>query len=219
MREFVLYSYFRSSASYRVRIAMNLKKLSYDYKAVHLIKNGGEQHDPEYRKLNPIAQVPTLVHNGRPIAQSMAIIEYLDLLFPQPALFPQDPFQRSQVIQACEIVNSGVQPLHNSSVLQKLGTDFKADDAAKNAWTAFFIRKGLDALEVFLKPLAGEFCFGNSVSAADCFMMPNFANAERFQVALSDYPTLLRINTTCSQLDAFKKASPKHQPDTPPEFK
>jgi len=219
MSEFVLYSYFRSSASYRVRIALNLKKLSYEYKAVHLLKNGGEQHDPEYRKLNSIAQVPTLIHNGRPIAQSMAIIEYLDLLFPQPALFPRDPYQRAQVIQACEIVNSGVQPLHNSSILQKLGTEFKADEAAKNAWTAFYIRQGLEALELFLKPLAAEFSFGKTVSAADCFMMPNFANAERFNVPLRDYPTLFRIHATCSELDAFKKAGPKVQPDTPPEFK
>jgi maleylacetoacetate isomerase len=218
MSEFILYSYFRSSASYRVRIALNLKNIAYEYRAVHLLNNGGEQRSDEYRKLNPSEQVPTLIHKGRALGQSMAIVEYLDSVHPSPRLFSEDAFQKALVIQACEIVNSGVQPLHNLIVLQELGKRFSATDEQKNDWTAFWIQRSLLALENFLQPHAGDFCFGHAVTAADCFLMPHLANADRFKVSLAPYPTLKRVRANCDKLAAFQKAAPGVQPDTPANF-
>jgi maleylacetoacetate isomerase len=216
MNEFVLYSYFRSSASYRVRIALNLKDIAYAYRAIHLLNNGGEQNTEDFRKLNPSGEVPTLLHNGKALAQSMAILDYLDHVAPAPRLFPEDPYRRALVIQACEIVNSGVQPVHNLKVLQALEDRFDADQKRKNDWAAHWITKGLDSLEAFLKPHAGDFSFGHEVSAADCFLMPQLVNADRFQVSLAPYPTLSRIRANCEKLDPFKRAAPNVQPDTPP---
>lgn len=216
MSEFVLYSYFRSSASYRARIALHLKRIEFEYRAVHLLNNGGEQRSVEYQKLNPSQQVPTLVHNGRAIGQSMAILEYLDQVRPDVAqLFPDEAYERALVVQACEIVNSGIQPLHNLSVLQLLEKRFGADEAQKNEWTRHWLESGLEALETFLKPHADDYCFGNEVTAADCFLIPNLANADRFEVSLEKFRTLSRIRGNCEGLDGFRKASPKLQPDTP----
>lgn len=218
MSEFILYSYFRSSASYRVRIALNLKQIPYEYRAVHLLNNGGEQHKDEYRKLNPSSQVPTLLHGDRVIGQSMAIIDYLDTVKPEPQLFPKDPYQRALVIQACEIVNSGAQPLHNLNVLQELGKRFNATDEQKNEWSAHYISRALVALESLLGKHAGNFAFGNQVTAADCFLMPHFANVDRYKVSLASCPTLSRIRASCEKHQAFQKAAPGVQPDTPPNF-
>jgi maleylacetoacetate isomerase len=215
MANFALYSYFRSSASFRVRIALNLKKISYEYRAVHLLNNGGEQHSSNYVALNPSHQVPTLVHDGRVIGQSMAIIDYLDQIHPEPALFPADPFDRALVIQACEVVNSGIQPIHNLKVLQELETRFGADQSQRDAWARKWIESGLEVLEVFLKPHAGAFAFGGLVSAADCFIAPHFANANRYKISLDSYPTLVRLCSTYDQHDAFIRASPAQQPDNP----
>jgi maleylacetoacetate isomerase len=214
--DFVLYSYFRSSASYRVRIALNLKRVSYEYRAVHLLNKGGEQHSEGYRKLNPSNQVPTLIHGDHIIGQSMAIIDYLDQIKPEPLLFPKGAFQRALVIQACEIINSGAQPLHNLRVLQELEKRFGATEAQKNEWTSFWIATSLTALENFLNKHAGNFCFGQRVTAADCFLIPHLANADRFQVPLDPFPTLTHIRANCSAISEFQKASPLVQPDTPP---
>ena len=213
--DFVLYSYFRSSASYRVRIALNLKEISYGYKAVHLLNNGGEQHTDEYRKLNPSREVPTLVHNGRAIGQSMAIIDYIDRVQPQPRLFPEDVYQRALVMQACEIVNSGAQPIHNLRVLDLLQKRFGADQPTRDLWAVHWIEYGLKALEAFLKPHAGQHCFGDSPSAADCFVIPHLVNADRFKVELSPYPTLMKIRETTAKMTAFQQAAPDRQPDFP----
>jgi maleylacetoacetate isomerase len=215
MGEFILYNYFRSSASYRVRIAMNLKGLSYEYRPVHLLNDGGEQHRGDYRELNPSREVPTLVHNGKAIGQSMAILDYLDRVSPGYRLFPEDPYARAQVIQACEIVNSGGQPLFNLRVLQELETRFGADQSAKNEWAKHWLSYSLESFETFVKDRAGEFCFGSDVTAADCFLIPHLMGADRFQVSVDPYPTLVRIRKSCLQLDAFKKAGPDVQPDTP----
>ncbi|HVK61009.1 MAG TPA: maleylacetoacetate isomerase [Bdellovibrionales bacterium] len=215
MGKFILYNYFRSSASYRVRIALNLKNIAYEYRAVHLLNGGGEQFSEEYRKLNPSREVPTLIHDGKAIGQSMAIIDYLDRVSPNPRLFPEDPFQRAQVMQACEIINSGAQPVHNLRVLGQLGERFGADQTAKNEWTKYWITYGLQSLEDLIRPHAGKFCFGDQPSAADCFAMPHFANADRFEVSMSAYPTLSRVRTSCEALEAIKKAAPSVQPDTP----
>lgn len=216
MAEFVLYSYFRSSASFRVRIAMNLKGIAFEYRAVHLLNEGGEQFRDDYRRLNPSREVPTLVHQGKSLSQSVAILDYLDAVRPEPRLFPKDPFGRAVVLQACEIVNSGTQPLMNLRVLNELGTRFGADQAGKDEWVRHWVRYGLESLEGFLKPRSGKFSFGDELTAADCFVIPQLFGADRFQVDLSPYPTLRRIRENCEALDAFKKAAPAVQPDTPP---
>jgi maleylacetoacetate isomerase len=215
MNEFVLYSYFRSSASYRVRIALNLKNVSYDYKAVHLLNAGGEQHTDEYKKFNPSREVPTLVHDGKAIGQSVAIIDYLDRVKPQPRLFPEDPYQRALVMQACEIVNSGIQPLHNLRVLDLLQKRFGTDQASRDAWCAHWIEYGLKSLETFLAPRAGSHCFGDQITAADCFLIPNLANADRFKVSIDPYPTLSRLKGVAAKIEAFVRAAPDAQPDAP----
>lgn len=212
MSEFILYSYFRSSASYRVRIALNLKNAKYDYVAVHLLKDGGEQHKADYKKLNPLEQVPTLIHNGKNISQSMAIIQYLDDIITNPRLFPTTPLEKAQVIQFCEIINSGIQPLHNVSVAEKLGY-FGLDEKSKVEWNAYWIDKGLAALEAILKETAGTYSFGGKVTAADIFLVPQVVSARRFGGHPDNFPTLMRVFENCNKLDAFKNAEPTKQPD------
>lgn len=211
----VLYSYFRSSASYRVRIALNLKQLSYEYKPIHLINGGGEQYSEEYRRLNPSAELPTLVHNGRAIGQSVAIIQYLDDVFFQHPLIPQDPYLKAKTLQVCEVVNSGIQPLQNLRVLKKLEQDFSATEEQKNRWIQHWIRLGFESLEKILEPHAGPFAFGARPSMADAFLMPQIYNAHRFQVDMTPFPTLNQIAKSCGDLDAFQRAHPDDQPDTP----
>lgn len=214
MSEFTLYGYFRSSASHRVRIAMNLKNLKYDYKAVHLINNGGEQHNQEYKKLNPSEQVPTLVHNGKALGQSMAIVQYLDDVSPSTPLFPNDPFEKARVIQFCEIINSGIQPLHNLAVTDDLGRR-GLDEKARGEWVIHVISKGLSALESFLKDTAGTYCFGGQLTAADAFLVPQVFSAKRFNTPTDQYPNVMRVFENCCKLEAFKNAEPMNQPDAP----
>lgn len=221
MKEFALYSYFRSSASYRVRIALGLKGIDYEYRAVHLLNDGGEQLKTDYATLNPSREVPTLVHRkeGREIlvGQSVAIVDYLDRVAPSPPLFPQDPAERAKVLQVCEVINSGIQPLHNLRVLKALTAKFSANDEQKNEWTRHWLTYGFETLEKLVAPTAKDFCFGQAPSAADCFMIPNLANADRFQVDLVPYPTLRRIRENCEKLPAFIQASPTKVPDAPKE--
>lgn len=215
MNTFVLYNYFRSSASYRVRIALNLKQIKYEYKAVHLVNNGGEQHAAEYVALNPSHVVPTLVHNGKAIGQSVAIIEYIDKLEAYKPLYPAEPYKLALVRQAIEIVNSGIQPHMNLATLGELTKMFGANEEQKHEWIGTLVHHGLAALERHLKPQAGKFCFGDEVTAADCFLIPQIFSAERFKVSIDQYPTLKRINTNCLALEEFAKAHPNKQPDTP----
>jgi maleylpyruvate isomerase len=214
VNEFALFSYFRSSASFRARIALNLKGITYDYKAVHLLKEGGEQFNPEYAKLNPSRQVPTLIHKGVAIGQTMAIIDYLDSVQPTPRLFPTAPGQRAFVTQACEIVNSGIQPFGNTATMNYLKDVLKLDEDARKKWLSHWLSNGSRTLEAFLAPRAKDFAMGNEVSAADCFVFPHLISSERFGARYEDgCPTLIRLRKTYMQTEPFRMAMPDQQPD------
>lgn len=208
-----LYSYFRSSASYRVRIALHWKELPFEYIPVHLVKDGGQQNRPEYRKINPMGHVPALDDGGFLVAESMAIVQYLDAIHPNKPLFPKDPKACAMVTQICEIVNSGIQPLQNLKVTKTLEKDFGLDEATSKRWTKLWIESGLANLEQVLKKTAGQFCVGDQVSAADAFLIPQCFSSRRFGVRVDDYPTIARIEAAANELVPFQKAHPEKQPD------
>lgn len=212
-----LYSYFRSSASYRVRIALNLKGLPYTYVPVHLLHGGGAQHAPEYHQINPAELVPTLVtDDGRALGQSLAIMEYLDETHPEPALLPRDALGRARVRALAQTIACEIHPLNNLRVLQYLERDLKVDEATKADWYRHWITLGFTALEAMLSqsPETGRFCHGNTPGLADCCLIPQIANSRRFATPLDAFPTLRRIEEACLALDAFAKAAPQLQPDT-----
>lgn len=213
MADLILYSYWRSSSSYRVRIALNLKALPYEYRAVHLLRDGGEQKKPEYTAINPAGMVPCLVDGDRVLTESMAIIEYLDAVYPDPPLFPFDPFAAAQVRTLCEGINAGVQPLHNSSILQEIAARYQASKEATADWARHFLVKGMRAMEARLAKTAGTFCFGDNVTAADVFLVPQVFTANRYAVDMTAYPLTSRINQACLELKAFQNAEPSLQPD------
>ncbi|RJS22531.1 maleylacetoacetate isomerase [Corallococcus sp. H22C18031201] len=217
MKGLRLYSYWRSSASWRARVGLHFKGLSFEYIPVHLMEDGGKQNTAEYRALNPMRTVPTLewTENGetRRLSQSLPILEYLDARVPQPSLFPEDLLLKARVRMLAEMVNSGIQPLQNLSVLQKLKNELKADE---RAWAAHWIGRGLEALEATVKPWAGRFCMGDAVSLADICLVPQLYNARRFAVDVAAFPTLLRIEAACEALPAFQAAHPDRQPDAQP---
>ncbi len=213
--EFKLYNYYRSSCSYRVRIALELKSIEYSYIPIHLLNDGGEQKTHEYRKLNSKQEVPTLIHDDTPISESMAIIEYLDEVRPEPLLFPTDILQKTFVRQACEIINSGIQPLQNLSVLNKLVDDFAITPEQKIKWVQDIVIHGLTSFERFISNKSGKYCFGDSITAADLFLVPQVFSSLRFKVDISQFQILEQIYNQCTQLEAFRKAHPAVQPDTP----
>lgn len=215
----VLWNYFRSSASYRVRIGLELKKIPYEYKPIHLVKGGGEQYSEEYKKINPMAEVPSLQHGSVVISQSMVILEYLDHVDAKQLLFPMEALDRFKVKQICEMVNSGIQPLQNLKLLNKLEKDFGANQDAKNEWCAHWIRQGLKSLDTYLEGTSRSFCLGDGITAADCFVIPQIFNAHRFSVDMSQFQNLKRIETNCLKLPAFQRAHPHRQPDTPDEMR
>lgn len=215
MSELILYNYFRSSTSYRVRIALNYKNLKFEYRAVHLLNDGGEQHKENYKNLNPMAEVPSLVHNGVTISQSMAIVEYLDEVYPKPQLFPKDPYKRAQVRQFCENINSFMHPVCNLKILQYLEKKHGYSQTDKEEWIAHWSKHGFEATENILRKNASKFCFGNEITAADLFLIPQVFSAVRFKVDLEKYPLVKKINEHCLSLDFFKKSHPYQQPDTP----
>ena len=209
-----LYSYYRSSCSYRVRIALHLKNIHFKYIPVHLLKNRGEQNSEEYKSLNPEGQVPCLVHNNLVITQSMAILQYLEDIYPSPVLFPKE--KKAQVISLCEMINSGIQPLQNLKVLEYLKTNLSGRTVDRNKWLSFWIQKGLSTVEEKLKNnKGGPFAIGRTVTAAELFIIPQIYNAKRFNVNLKNFPRLLAIEDLCQNLPAFKKAHPDTQPDSP----
>ncbi|MGZ3774803.1 MAG: maleylacetoacetate isomerase [Pseudobdellovibrionaceae bacterium] len=217
MASIILYNYFRSSTSYRVRLALNLKGLNFEYKPVNLLK--GEQHSSEYRKMNPLGGVPTLEHNEKLIPESFAIMEYLDEVFPSPALLPHDPYLKARVRQVCEIINSFMHPMGNLKLLQYMEKNHGYSQDQKDQWVQHWATQGLETLETTLKEFSGTYSFGDQVTMADLFLIPQLLTCLRFKIDISNYPTLVKINENCLKLEAFQKAHPFKQIDTPDEFK
>jgi len=211
-----LFSYFRSSAAYRVRIALNFKGLPYEILPVHLLRDGGQQKQANYLQLNPIGLVPTLLDGNIALTQSLSIIEYLEESYPNTiALLPTTPTARARVRALALTVACEVHPLNNLRVVQYLRNKLSIDDVALNAWYRHWVSTGLDAMEQMLcvNSATGRFCHGDNVSIADCFLVPQVFNARRFNVPMDRYPTIARIETACLALDAFRNASPEAQPD------
>lgn len=210
-----LYTFFRSSASYRVRIALNLKGIDCEQVPIHLRRGGGEQFLPEYKAMNPQALVPTLEDGGRLLTQSLAIIEYLEERYPEPPLLPKDPADRAAVRAMALAIACEVHPLQNLKVLNYVKGELKQDEAAANRWAQHWIALGLAALEqmVLAAPKRGRFCFGDAPTLADLCLVPQLANARRFGCDLSGVPTLVRIDAHCGTLPAFVNAAPENQPD------
>ncbi len=209
-----LYSYWRSSASYRVRIALNLKGLAYETIPVHLVKDGGQQHQPAYRALNPQGRVPLLVDGDFKLGQSLAIFGYMESQHPEPALLPADPKQRARVWQFCEAINADMQPLHNLGPLGYISREFGISEEQKLAWIRHWIDRGLSALEQDIADLPERaFVFGDTPSYADCCLVPQMYAARRFGGDLAKYPRLAVLSTRLEQRPAFVAAHPEQQPD------
>ena len=211
-----LYSYWRSSAAYRVRIALNLKGLAYRQEPVHLVKDGGQQHSAEYRALNPQELVPLLVDagNGRVrMAQSMAILEYLEEVYPVPTLRPADPARRARVRALALHIACDVHPLNNLRVLPYLSAERGVGDAAKDAWYRHWVATGLAAVEQGLKDFDGRLSLGDRPGYLEACLIPQLYNARRFNCELESYPRLLAMAARCEEHEAFRQAAPQAQPD------
>jgi maleylacetoacetate isomerase len=207
-----LYSYFRSSAAYRARIALNLKGLDYETVGIHLTKDGGWQFAPEYRAVNPQKRVPALeLSGGEVLLQSLAIIDYLDEVYPDPPLVPADALARAQVRAVAQIIACDIHPLNNLAVLNYLRHKLGQDQAAVQAWYAHWILQGFEAVEALIKP--GPYAFGSHVTVADICLAPQVANARRLNVPLGDFPKIVAVDAACLKLAAFEHARPENQPD------
>ncbi|MGC1465667.1 MAG: maleylacetoacetate isomerase [Pseudolabrys sp.] len=207
-----LYSYFRSSAAYRVRIALNLKNIPYDMEPIHLTKDGGRQHSAEFRTLNPAKRVPALViESGDILTQSMAIIEYLDETHPQPPLLPADPVQRAKVRAVAQIVACDIHPLNNLMVLQHLKRALKQEQPEIDAWYHHWVIDGFNAIEAAIDPT--PYACGAQVTLADICLVPQVFNARRLKVPLDRFPKIVAADAACQKLAAFDKARPENQPD------
>lgn len=211
-----LYSYFRSSAAYRVRIALNLKGIDYETVPVHLVKDGGQQLSESYRQLNPTALVPTLVDGDLAIGQSMAILEYLEETHPEHALLPADAKGRARVRTIAQFIACDIHPLDNLRVLKYLKHEMKVGEDAKNTWYKHWVEVGLTAVEAMLAghPDTGRYCHGDQPTFADLCLVPQVANARRFDCSLDAMPNIVRIDAACAELTAFQKAAPANQPDS-----
>jgi maleylacetoacetate isomerase len=202
-----LYDYYRSSAAYRVRIALNLKGVDYDSIEVHMLNEGGQHLKPAYQAINPQKRLPSLeLENGSILIQSLAILEWLEELYPQPPLLPGNALQRARTRAVASIVISDIHPVNNSGLQKRLREQFGADDAAVNSWYAHWITTGFEAIEQLIE--GAPFCFGDRPSLADVALVPQVFNARRFNVPLDKFPKIVRADAACNAISAFKKAHP-----------
>jgi maleylacetoacetate isomerase len=207
-----LYTYFRSSAAYRVRIALNLKGLSADMVPIHLQRAGGLNKKPEYRVVNPQMRVPALrLDSGEVLTQSLAIIEYLDEVVPEPPLLPRDPVERAKVRALAQLIACDIHPLNNVSALRYLKNELGQDQAKIDRWYHHWILEGFDAMEVMVRP--APYAFGSAVTLADICLVPQVYNARRLKVPLDRFSKVVAIDAACAKLAAFERAQPENQPD------
>ena len=212
-----LYTYFRSSAAYRVRIALNLKGLAYDAVPVHLLRDGGEQLAPAYREVNPAGLVPALVDNGIVLTQSLAIMEYLEEVHPMVPLLPQDAVGRARVRALAQTIACDTHPLMNLRVLKHIKGPMGLSEEQKMDWYYHWMGEGMNALEAHLERDGdvGRFCYGDTPTIADCCLVPQYYNAVRWELDLGPYPLIRRVVAACQELEAFRSAAPEMQPDAP----
>jgi len=210
-----LYTYFRSSAAYRVRIALKLKGLQTDYSYVHLVKDGGQQHKPQYLAVNPQGLIPVLVDHGHVLTQSLAIIEYLEETHPQPPLLPKDALGRARVRALAQVVACDIHPVNNQRILKYLEQEFGVDETARKRWIQRWIRDGFSVIEKMLAgdPATGCCCHGDQPTMADICLVPQVFNARRFEVDMSAFPTIQRVDVHCLSLKPFADAAPGKQQD------
>jgi maleylacetoacetate isomerase len=207
-----LHSYFRSSAAYRVRIALNLKGLPYETAPVHLTKDGGHNRLPAYRAVNPQMRVPAFIApNGEVLIQSLAIIEYLDETHPEPPLLPKDPIARAHARGIADIVACDIHPLNNVGPLRYLKREMHQEQSAIDAWYHHWVIDGFEAIETLVSP--GPYACGAQVTLADVFLVPQVNNARRLKVPLDKFPGIVGIESACLKLSAFERARPENQPD------
>ena len=206
-----LYSFFRSSAAYRVRIALNVKGLPFETVPIHLTKDGGRQHSPEFHAVNPQERVPVLALPGDVLLQSLAIIEYLDEVHPDPPLLPADPIHRAKVRAVAQVIACDIHPLNNVGPLNYLRNVLKADKAAVEAWYQHWVVTGFSAVEALIRP--GPYAFGPQVTLADICLVPQVYNARRFKVSLDRFPGVAAVDAALRELPAFDVARPELQPD------
>jgi maleylacetoacetate isomerase len=209
MSRIILYDYFRSSAAYRVRIALNLKRVEYERRQIDLRED--EQKSAEYRALNPQGLVPMLEIDGHRLTQSVAIINYLDIRYPVPPLIPAVAAERAHVVAMAMAVACDIHPLNNLRVLKYLKGEMGQPQEAIDRWYAHWVREGLGALEAMAAPQAGKFLFGNAPTGADVCLVPQLYNARRFEVPIDDFPTLLRAEENATALEPFAAAHPERQ--------
>ncbi|MDN3610178.1 maleylacetoacetate isomerase [Vibrio ostreicida] len=213
MTDILLYGYWRSSAAYRVRIALNLKRLPFRQESVNLIKNGGEQHSEDFRQLNESQLVPVLIDGGRRLTQSLTIIDYLDEQYPEYLLTPADIDKRFVVKAMAQDIAIDIHPLNNLRVLQYLTDQLATKDEAKSGWYRHWIEVGFDSLEKKLSKTRGDFCVGDDITLVDVCLAPQVYNAERFNVDISRYPNISTVTESLMKQPAFIEAQPENQPD------
>ena len=207
-----LYSYFRSSAAYRMRIALHLKGLEFETVSIHLTRDGGRQHGQEFRAVNPQKRVPVVtLDNGEVLLQSVAIMEYLEEVCPDPPLLPKDPIERARVRAVAQIIACDIHPLNNVSTLNYLRNALKVDQSAIQEWYRHWIVIGFEAVEELIRP--GPYAFGPHVTIADICIVPQVANARRFKVPLERFPNIVAVDAAATKLSAFEAARPDLQPD------
>lgn len=213
-----LYSYYRSSCAYRARLALHHKGLEFEYLPIHLVRNGGEQHTPEYRALNPQAQVPTLIDGDFILTQSMAIMEYLEEKYPKKPLLPKDADARAYIRQVSLICVADIHPLNNLKILNHLTGELGVNQTQKTEWYHKWIRQGFDAIEKIMERSTfhtGDFVCSKEATMADMCLVPQIYNARRYELDISGWPLIAKVDEACAGLEAFIAAAPENQPDTP----